>query len=132
MAETRRDEVDEPFVEVFRTFDATEVQMVAELLGDDGLEARLLGTLSGAAVGVGEQVLEKRIEVPASQETRAKELVEAWFAAVPAEGPSEEDAAPGPPAPSRGWVRVVAGLLVWPAVAAVLLLILMALQELAR
>lgn len=63
------------FVTVFTSHDPLEAQMVSELLAENGLRPRLVGTQNAAMLGAASFAFALRIEVPADEEERALELV---------------------------------------------------------
>jgi hypothetical protein len=77
-------------VTVFRTTDPLEADMVRDLLADDGIAARRLGTRDGAAIGVGQHILAQRIEVPAELAARARELIEVYQDVPAADEPAAD------------------------------------------
>lgn len=67
----------EEFQVVYQGFDPTLAGMYARLLEAEGITCRHLGTHFPAEVGLGEMAAEQRLEVPASEVERARELLEA-------------------------------------------------------
>ncbi len=61
---------------VYRSRDPAEAEMLQDILRQDGIDARLLGTRTGALIGVPQFMFELKIETPEEQATRAKELIE--------------------------------------------------------
>jgi TPR repeat protein len=89
------------FVTVFTSHDPIEAQMVSELLAENGLRPRLLGTQNAAMLGAAPFAFALRIEVPADEEERAAELVALVAGAEDAGGAAraaeaEALATPGP------------------------------------
>jgi hypothetical protein len=82
----------EPFVIVHRTYDPIQADLVGDLLRDAGIAARVVGTRSGAAIGVGQNILEVHIAVPQSQAGQATDFLEAFLSADASGG---DDAAAG-------------------------------------
>jgi hypothetical protein len=72
------------FVTVYKCDDPLHGETLAQLLRDGGVNARLLGTRNAALIGVAPHILSLRIEVPASDEERARELIDAFENAHPA------------------------------------------------
>ena len=72
--------VSEPFVIVHRTYDPIQADLVGDLLRDAGIAARVVGTRSGASIGVGQVIMEVHIAVPQSQAGQATDFLEAYFA----------------------------------------------------
>jgi hypothetical protein len=70
----------ERFVIVHRSFDPVQAELLGDILRDAGLAARVIGTRSGAAIGVGQVIMELHIEVPTSQAGQATDFLEAYFA----------------------------------------------------
>ncbi len=73
----------ERFVIVHRTYDPIQADLLGDLMRDAGLAVRVTGTRSGAAIGVGQNILEVSIAVPADQAGEATDFLEAYFAAEP-------------------------------------------------
>jgi hypothetical protein len=80
----------ERFIIVHRTYDPIQADLLGDLLRDAGMAARVTGTRSGAAIGVGQNILEVSIAVPAEQAGEATDFLEAYFAAEPVEDPAAE------------------------------------------
>ena len=86
----------ERFVIVHRTYDPIQADLLGDLLRDAGVAARVTGTRSGAAIGVGQNILEVSIAVPETQAGEATDFLEAYFAQgagedATAEADGEED-----------------------------------------
>jgi hypothetical protein len=75
--------VSEPFVIVHRTYDPIQADLVGDLLRDAGIAARVVGTRSGASIGVGQVIMEVHIAVPQSQAGHATDFLEEYLAATP-------------------------------------------------
>ena len=73
--------VSDPFVIVHRTFDPIQADLVGDLLRDAGIAARVVGTRSGASIGVGQVIMEVHIAVPRSQAGQATDFLEEFLAA---------------------------------------------------
>jgi len=84
----------ERFVIVHRTYDPIQADLLGDLMRDAGLAARVTGTRSGAAIGVGQNILEVSIAVPADQAGEATDFLEAYFAGEPVADAGELDEAP--------------------------------------
>src|SRR5262245_26243762 len=82
----------ERFVIVHRTYDPIQADLLGDLLRDAGVAARVTGTRSGAAIGVGQNILEVSIAVPAEQAGEATDFLEAYFAGQPEEMPDAPEA----------------------------------------
>ena len=65
----------EPFVEIYRSTDPVEAEMVNEILCAEGIDARLLGTRVASLLAAAPHIFEQRIEVPGSQESAASTVV---------------------------------------------------------
>ena len=65
-----------PFVELLRSSDPIQTQMVLEALLEEGFDARTFGTQNAALLGAGQNIFEQRIEVPEPQAEAARELAE--------------------------------------------------------
>jgi hypothetical protein len=66
------------FVVVYRTIDPIAGEMLTDILVQHGIAARLIGTRNAAAIGVAPAVLDKRIEVPASQAVEALDVLRSF------------------------------------------------------
>lgn len=64
---------------VHRTSDPIQADMLGALLRENGIAACVLGTRHGAAIGVGQHILDLHIEVPHSQAGVATDFLEAFF-----------------------------------------------------
>jgi len=111
--------MEEEFVTVHRTRDPLAAEMLVDLLRQDGVAARFVGSQHGALFGAAQLILEGRIEVPAGQAGQAIDVLEAYLSdparAAPdagaetgaeaggpgADGEDDVDDAPGPPRLSR-------------------------------
>ena len=80
----------ERFVIVHRTYDPIQADLLGDLLRDAGVAARVTGTRSGAAIGVGQNILEVSIAVPEAQAGEATDFLESYFQYDP-EGAAGED-----------------------------------------
>jgi hypothetical protein len=69
----------ENYVIVCRTYDAVQADMLGDLLRENGIAARVLGTRHGALIGIGQNILQLHIEVPRSQAGEATDFLEAFF-----------------------------------------------------
>ena len=67
---------EEKFVILERNMGSHQLKMLTDLLREEGINARGIGSISGAAIGVGEVIMGGRLEVPESQEAEAKVLLE--------------------------------------------------------
>lgn len=79
----------EKYVIIHRTSDPFQADILGDLLRENGIAARVLGTRHGAAIGVGQSILQQHIEVPQSQAGEATDFLESFFAH---EGAYEEGA----------------------------------------
>lgn len=66
-------------VTVYRTNDPIQADMLGALLRENGIAACVIGTRHGAAIGVGQHILELHIEVPRAQAGPATDFLEAFF-----------------------------------------------------
>lgn len=64
---------------VYRTTDPIQADMLGALLRENGIAACVLGTRHGAAIGVGQHILDLYIEVPHAQAGAAADFLEAFF-----------------------------------------------------
>src|SRR5262245_48004052 len=71
------------FVTVYQTTDPIQAEMLADVLLQERVDARLLGTRNASLLGVGQNIVRLRIEVPESQVAQAVAVVEAWETAPP-------------------------------------------------
>lgn len=69
----------EKYVIIHRTHDPFQADLLGDLLRENGIAARVLGTRHGAAIGVGQNILEQHIEVPQSQAGEATDFLESYF-----------------------------------------------------
>ena len=83
---------EDSFVVVYRGTDTLEAQMLEELLGQQGIPARLLGTRCGTLIGAPQYIFEQRIEVPAEHEGQALALIQAFRSSQPEANSESEDA----------------------------------------
>ena len=67
---------EEKFVVLERNMGSHQLKMLTDILREEGINARGIGSMSGAAIGVGEVIMGGRLEVPESQEAEARELFE--------------------------------------------------------
>lgn len=66
----------EEFQVVYQGFDPTLAGMLARMLEAEGIVCRHVGTHFPAEIGLGAMACEQRLEVPASDASRARELLE--------------------------------------------------------
>jgi hypothetical protein len=66
----------ERYVTVYRSTDPVEAEILEDLMYQEGLTARLLGTRNAALLGAGQLIFEQRIEVPEEQVEVAQRFVE--------------------------------------------------------
>ena len=112
------------YVTVHRTYDPLVAEMLGDLLRQEDIDARVLGTQASAIFGAAQNFLQVRIDVPGADATRASEIIaamlksgeEAAESAVDAGEPdSPEAAALRPPIiapevqapPHLSWVRAL-------------------------
>ena len=67
------------FQTIHRTSDPIEAEILADLLCQNGIDARVIGTRHGALIGVAQHILALRVEVPGHQVKDACELVDAYL-----------------------------------------------------
>src|SRR5438477_9978721 len=60
-------------------------RMLVGILEQAGVSARLLGTQHAALVGAASHIFALRIEVPAAEATRARELIDGFLSAEPSD-----------------------------------------------
>jgi hypothetical protein len=95
-------------VTIYASADPMHARMLVEILADAGVSARLIGTQHAALVGAASHIFALRIEVPAAEAARARELIDGFLAAEPL---SDRDPAvrEGAPLPRRRSPWLVAG-----------------------
>lgn len=81
----------ETYVIVHRTHDAVQADMLGDLLRENGIAARVLGTRHGAVIGVGQNILQVHIEVPQGQAGEATDFIEAFLQGQGAEDMDEDE-----------------------------------------
>jgi hypothetical protein len=67
----------ESFEVVFKSSQVHEVEMYAEVLVRNGIDARIIGTQHAAMMAAAQHIAPVRIEVPASRAAEARALIEA-------------------------------------------------------
>jgi len=82
----------ERYTTIYRTHDPVEAEMVEDVLAQNELHPHLIGTRSAALIGVSQQILALRIEVPEQEAQEARALIEALLG-EPQEQDLVEDAA---------------------------------------
>ena len=75
----------ENYVIVHRTFDPIQADIIGQIMRENGIAARVLGTRHGAVIGVAQNILQQHIEVPASQAGEATDFLEVFLAGDGAE-----------------------------------------------
>jgi hypothetical protein len=73
---------DEPWVSVTRLTAVATAAMVEDILRQNGIAVRCIGTRNASSIGFGQVTVDQRLEVPQSQHARATELVEVFFSQV--------------------------------------------------
>ena len=81
----------EPFVIIHRTYDPIQADLLGDLLRDAGMAARVVGTRSGASIGVGQNIIEVHIAVPRTQAGQATDFLEAFFSHSEPDADSDAD-----------------------------------------
>jgi len=66
---------EEKFIAIERRVGSHELQMLTDLLRQEGINARGIGSISGASVGAGEVIMGGRLEVPESQLEEATKIL---------------------------------------------------------
>jgi hypothetical protein len=69
----------ESFVIIHRSYDPVQADILGQLLRENGIYARVLGTRHGAVIGVSQNILQVHIEVPHSQAGEATDFLEDFF-----------------------------------------------------
>jgi hypothetical protein len=82
---------------VHRTYDPLLAEMLGDLLRQEAIDARVLGSKASAIFGAAQSFLETRIDVPADDATRAAELI----AAIVTERDDDDDESVDEDAPRR-------------------------------
>ncbi len=67
------------YVIIHRSFDPIQAEFLGDILRENGIGARVLGTRSGALVGVAQNIMELHIEVPAPDAGAATDFLESFF-----------------------------------------------------
>jgi hypothetical protein len=81
----------EKYVIVHRTYDPIQADIIGQILRENEIAARVLGTRHGAVIGVAQNILQQHIEVPASQAGEATDFLEAFFEGDGAELLADQD-----------------------------------------
>ena len=82
----------DPYVTVFSSYDPVLPQLLGDLLQRNDIPVRLLGTRSGAAIGVGQVIAEQHLQVPSSRAVEATSVLEAFVdEPLEADEPHEDD-----------------------------------------
>ena len=68
---------DEPFVPLVRPVDPMQASLVEQMLREEEIPCRVLGTRDAALIGVPQHALSLRIEVPRSRLAHAEEVLSA-------------------------------------------------------
>jgi len=71
------------FVTVYSGADPMHARLLAGVLEEAGVSVRLLGTQHAALVGAASHIFALRIEVPAAEAARARELIDGFLSAEP-------------------------------------------------
>jgi hypothetical protein len=82
----------EEFHVVYQGFDSVLAGMLARMLEVEGITCRHMGTHFPAEIGVGAMACEQRLEVPADEVERARELINSSVAPSDAEAEAEDEA----------------------------------------
>jgi hypothetical protein len=67
------------FVIVHRSFDPVQAEMLADVLRDAEIAVRVIGTRSGASIGVGQVIMEVHLEVPEPLAGQATDVLESFL-----------------------------------------------------
>lgn len=89
------DDNQEEFQVVYQGYDPMLAGMFARLLEAEGVNCRHIGTHFPAEIGVGAMACEQRLEVPASEAVRARDVLANAGAAADGDEPTAEDDASG-------------------------------------
>ena len=73
---------EEKFVALERNVGSHQLKMLTDLLRQEGINARGIGSMSGAAIGVGEVIMGGRLEVPESQAEETNQILEHYEGAA--------------------------------------------------
>jgi hypothetical protein len=96
----------QPYELLYEVHNPVEADILADLLASHEVDARVLGSRDGNLIGVGQNILAIRIEVPVSQREAAAEVLEAFLREDGAEQLRDEglldDDDDGPVEPTEG------------------------------
>jgi hypothetical protein len=68
--------MNEHFITVYRSINPVEAEIIENMLREEGFTAHLIGTRTGALIGVSDLILRLRIEVPEAESEAAAALVQ--------------------------------------------------------
>jgi hypothetical protein len=96
------------FSRIHQTQDPIEAQMICELLSNNEIPARSIGTQNAAMIGAAQIIMKIFIEVPTSDQEQATELIESFFDNQNYDDPEmlkvlEEEALAATPPPPPNW-----------------------------
>lgn len=64
------------FITIFRSYDPIQAEIIVDILSDNGIKARKIGSGNAALIGVGQSIIQVRIETLESQAKEALEFIE--------------------------------------------------------
>lgn len=86
------------FVTIYRSYDPIQTQILVDILRDNNVEARKIGTDGAAGIGVGPSIIQVHIETPASQAKEAEEFIKLYLegdGSLESKDDSEDDSSKG-------------------------------------
>lgn len=81
----------ERFITVHRSYDPIQTELLGDLLRENNIAARVLGTRNASIIGVAQNIVQTHIEVPESQAGAATDFLEAYFASEPEFPDADQD-----------------------------------------
>jgi hypothetical protein len=121
-APTIRDSED--FVAIHTSSSLIEAEMLAQLLENEGIATAGFSRITGAQLGGGEAMNAHVIRVPESEESRAREIIEAYLEDAESRSvDDDEDHRPATASRYPTWIKLLALLLLAPGAAALLFLL---------
>ena len=66
----------EEYVAIYRSSSTVQTNLIENILLNEGIAVRVIGTRRGGSVGIGQNICSCRFEVPAEDAERSRELLE--------------------------------------------------------
>jgi len=66
----------EEYVAIYRSSSTVQTNLIENILLNEGIAVRVIGTRRGGSVGIGQNICSCRFEVPVEDEARSRELLE--------------------------------------------------------